>query len=151
MNKLNKEMALRQDLIQPHLCQLSPFHLQETIPNFSMIVPLEAAFLGKQHVFLIIFLNLTVKNVGVELIKAYQGIIYRTQTQIYCTITTDYTYIYLLLFDILYIHVYVNRYFQPMVSWFCQMLVGFAKILIDPGVDDIGVSHLNWRKKNPQR
>lgn len=60
-------------------------------------------------------------------------------------------YIYLLLFDILYIHVYVNRYFQPMVSWFCQMLVGFAKILIDPGVDDIGVSHLNWRKKNPQR
>lgn len=38
-----------------------------------------------------------------------------------------------------------------MVSWFCQMLVGFAKILIDPGVDDIGVSHLNWRKQKPSK
>lgn len=84
-----------------------------------MIVPLEAAFLGKQHVFLIIFLNLTVKNVGVELIKAYQGIIYRTQTQIYCTITTDYTYIYCYL--IFYIYTFMS------IDTFNQWSVGFVK------------------------
>ena len=114
--------------------------LQETIPNFSMIVPLEAAFLGRNTCFFpLISLNsqFPVKIVGVELIKAYQGIIYFTHTEIlYNYNRFDYTLYCYLILDIIYIYIYAYVNIYTFNQWSSldgfHAGTGFAKILIDP-------------------